>query len=190
MIAKSVACGLLVTMACGTTSYSAECPDPPAAMVASVDTLIERTGRIVVAELVPHTASASPGSEKHDFTLDREKEIAPALESRKGDRTVTDLGILRFNVIEDIKGEGHDQVFLAGRIDAVGASGPDVSHDDAFLRDLNAGRIQPNAKCRIELSFEQDAQYLLFIGQSHVKAYEKVEEGDSWLSYVRGKLDQ
>lgn len=185
MLGVCMLAGVLM-VSLSTPAHAAECAEPKASMVEPIENLIERSDRIVVAELAMPGLGGDSETSKTDIKLDREKELAPVLESRSDDRTITQLGIIRFRVIENVKGEGPAYIFIPGRISREEEA--TIAHDASFFEDPHAGRSNPNQKCKIEPSFKAGTNYLIFTGSPHVKGYEEVQEGDQWLSYIRERV--
>lgn len=181
----------LTVSACAASSTFAECTQPHPSAVSAPDTLIDRTERIVIAELSPLNIGEAAPEKDDPLTIDREKEIAPALEGRgDGDRTVTTLALARFKVLEDIKGGGEPFIFLAGASGGSRAGEDFVGHRAGeFWADLQTGRADIGPDCRVEASFASGIRYLIFIGPPHVKSYEAIKiDDDKWLEYVRARV--
>ena len=182
-----------VATVCLAPAAHAECRDPHPSVVSAPNILIDRTDRIVIARRAPMVSvdSASEKSDSDSVTIDREKEIAPALEGRGGDRINVPTAITRLEVIENIKGDGEPYVFLASAAGAAADAGGDFDGHQAaeFWDDPTAGRARLSESCQVRAPFSEGERYLIFVGAPHVKAYEAIKaDDDKWLDYVRARV--
>ena len=152
--------------------------------------LVHSTDVIVLVRSVP--LSLAGRSDEVDPTapsLDRESDARRIREGEADpDRSSPVFGLARLEVLEVIKGEGADQIYLAAQImSGDPAPGDDFnahtearfwSHADVGLRTL----INTSGKSLIHINSE----YLVFVGSAHPKGQELIlTEDDAWLAFVR-----
>lgn len=166
-----------------------QCLNPPAYLVSGVDELISRSPRISLAMNKPFTAPADGEKRGSPSAIDREKELKKATESgAQPERYRSTLTLAKLVVLEDVKGEGPGEIYLAQAPQGDAADGGNFDHhkDETFWAFADAGRVPLTADCTLKPTFEEGATYLIFAGQPHVKAYERIDEpNDAWLAYVR-----
>lgn len=108
-----------------------------------------------------------------------------------GDRNFgTGLPVQLFIINEYLKGSGASRMSVVyGRAETP-VNRPENFHDSkAFWDDAQAGRAKLQSDCRIVTTFQPGAQYLVFLGGDHVKAYEEIKRSDDrWLDYVRSEI--
>ena len=200
----------------GAAAQDAACAAPPASLIAPAPALIDRSARIVIAEIAPYAAEpAAPAAngeaaEPSGAPLDRDAAINRATqdgEAAKGDngagqgrqagqlpggepeRITLSRKLTRLRVLEDIKGAGPEFIYLARAPEAPIGDAFDHHRGAAFWRDALVGRARIDAQCRIAVAFAPETRYLVFVGPPHVKSYEAIEEpDDAWLAYVRARL--
>ncbi len=95
-------------------AQNTNCAEPPAALVSEIDDLIARSPRIVLARHTPLEPLANTKEKTAPDTLDRDREIKKATQSqREPERVISEVAIARFDVLENLKGDGPDEVYLA-----------------------------------------------------------------------------
>jgi len=188
---RSVIVTLLSIMALSETAMGCDHASPSA--IAPIDTLIDRSDRIVLAR-VEAANQLPPGRDAIDgVALNEDVERQRVTEQATGakDRSFASLAMATMTVIENVKGSGSD------RISRPKTGSGEISHDfdahqaTSFWQDATVGRIQFDGKCNPLVDYEPGKTYLIFIGPLHVKGAELIEsEDDAWLAYVRARLDE
>lgn len=172
----------------------APCAQAPVSLTKDVDTLIERSSIIVLAELKPAPLIKREGA-RDGATLT--------------DRTLLRTAFLTFTPLETLKGTAPEPLLMAatpphdaGAYAALGFDEPYERYrrsfdedfnghaDDDFWQNSAAGRLRVGPGCRLQGEFLPDRRYLLFLTGPHVKGAELIreEEDDAWLSYVRERV--
>jgi len=179
----------LANVALANDTSAGQCQDPPAYLVSAADALIARSPRITLAVHKPFDAPAEGDETSGARPIDREREIEKATETgSQPERYLTTMALAKFTVLENIKGDGPEEFYLAHSPQDLAASRNDFDNheDNAFWSDPKAGRITLNPDCTPVPAFAENATYLIFTGQPHVKAYERINDpDDAWLAYVR-----
>lgn len=188
---------LVCCAAIGEGQAVSACGDFPDSATVSVDALIERAGRIVLATVprdvpeaeLPESAGA-PGE-----SVDLDSELRKVLEARveNDNRNAPAMRLVRLKIAEVLKGPPGDYIYQAARTLAAGSAQGDFDAHRAgtFWNDPSAGRSGFDVHCRAATQFEPGNTYLVFSGPFHVKGYELIEnEDDRWLAHVREYLQQ
>jgi len=183
-------CALAWSIGAFSAPAGAECNAPPEAGITSVDALIERTSRIVLARADAAGSEIWGAGNEQQPRLDRARELRKITEAAppSGDRTVADVRITTLTVIEELKGTGDERLYLPNhRFRVPNAESDFAAHsDNAFWNDNTAGRSGFDGDCRGAINFDAEQTYLVFLGPFHVKAYELIlREDDRWLAFVR-----
>ena len=153
----------------GATATAGPCPSE----TVGDDALIDRSEKIVIVRLAPMADAdgEAPEQPAPALNLEAERKKARQADAQK-ERIVTPFSLLRFEVVEYVKGEGDAQLYLAGVVDA----------DKETTLDEN---------CRVTARFHPEKTYLVFMGAPHVKAYQSIAgDDDPWLSYVRRRVSR
>ena len=171
--------GVLGLAALGPVAAHAEC--------AAADDLIARASAIVLAQAVGDDPSGMKKTPDLRDIQDKATESGAA----PLDRTKVFLPIQLFDVLEYVKGDGPAQISVTTAVAPAKTEAPHApAHDAAaFWKDGAAGRGVLTDACSVAAEFEPGQRYLIFIGETHVKAYEEIaSDEDPWLAYVKAQL--